>query len=345
MGRQLNEKQSIVLHQLLDNKKKIFRAPQSFYIHGNTGCGKTTIMEEYLWVLSQKKLHNQPISMHFHDYILDISKLLTKNSPQKVAKSIAKKTSILCFDEFFIDAIADAKILYDILLELVKLGMTIVLTSNFSPNNLYKEGFNREIIFPQFSDFLYEKMNVIDMASQIDYRTQGEKKKKEIAFNTLLSLENAFKIKVLSKNELIQVDKNHTVQIAGTFTNGVIVNYDDIFKKYTSIKDYRKLARTFTHIHISIMNKFNKENEDEAIRFRNFIDILYTRGMICSFDGVENVTFFSKDMLENITFTRCQSRVYEMQTVDYIYSQEKIFKRNLTIQSARSFEELFQDML
>jgi septum formation protein len=45
-------------------------------------------------------------------------------------------------------------------------------------------------------------------------------------------------------------------------------------------------------------------NEDEAIRFRNFIDILYARGTIFSCSGVESIHFFSEEMLKNIKFKR-----------------------------------------
>ena len=341
----LNITQQEILQKLLSNKKGLFSKPKSFYIHGKTGCGKTTVMENYLLQLYEKNKDAKFLAMHFHDYLLDITKLLTKNSTEKIVKEIAKNIDILCFDEFFIEAIADAKILYDILSVLIKNGVSIVLTSNFAPQELYANGFNREIMFPVFSNFLEEKMEVIYVQNTPDYRTNTLKRHAHIAFETLQEFASAFNVKPIMAKEMLEVDSNHTVQISGRFDDGIILTHKHIFKTHSSIKDYRKLARTFKHIHISNMQYFTQENEDEAIRFRNFIDILYTRGMVFSFDGQNSINIFEDKMLENIKFKRCQSRLHEMQTNDYIFSETKHFKRQLTVNSARFFDKLFVQML
>ncbi len=337
--------QQDILQKLLSNKKGLFLKPKSFYIHGKTGCGKTTVMENYLLQLYEKNKDAKFLAMHFHDYLLDITKLLTKNSTEKIVKEIAKNIDILCFDEFFIEAIADAKILYDILSALIKNGVSIVLTSNFAPKELYANGFNREIMFPIFSNFLEEKMVIIYVQNTPDYRISTPKQRAQITFETFQEFASAFNVKPIMAKEMFEVDSNHTIQVSGRFDDGIILTYKHIFKTHSSIKDYRKLARTFKHIHISNMQYFTQENEDEAIRFRNFIDILYTRGMVVSFDGISKIECFEEKMLENIKFKRCQSRLYEMQTKDYIFSETKHFKRQLTVNSACFFEKLFVQML
>ncbi len=335
----LNPVQTEILQKLTQNKKKLFKKYKSFYIYGKTGTGKTTVMEAYLDSLHNSDMQSKCLSMHFHDYLLDISRLLVKFSPRQIAEKISKQIEILCFDEFFIEAIADAKILYDVFTALIQNGVCIVTTSNFAPAELYHNGFNREIMFPKFSDFLHQKMEVIHFSSTTDYRTQGGEPF-QIAFKAIKQFEEAFNVKSFSQKEDIIVDENHTVQISGRFEDGVIINYNDVLQKHTSIKDYRKLARTFKHIHIANMKSFSLENEDEAIRFRNLVDIIYTRGMIISFDGVEDINLFQEEMLENIKFKRCYSRLNEMQTRGYIFSNAKDFKRSLTIHAAKFFGNL-----
>ncbi len=341
----LDSKQQEIFQKLLSNKKKLLSKPKSFYIHGGTGCGKTTVMERYLWELHNTHTEEGCIAMHFHDYLLDITKLLTKNSTERIVKEISKNINILCFDEFFIEAIADAKILYDILSTLIKNGVSIVLTSNFAPQELYANGFNRYIMFPMFSNFLEEKMEVIYIQNAPDYRTSTPTQYAQIAFETFQEFVSTFNVTPIMTKETLEVDSNHTIQVSGRFADGIILTYKHIFKTHTSIKDYRKLARTFKHVHVSEMQHFTQENEDEAIRFRNFIDILYTRGMVFSFDGISTIECFEEKMLENIKFKRCQSRVHEMQTNEYIFSETKHFKRQLTVNSARFFEKLFTQML
>lgn len=337
---ELNAVQNSTLASLVGNKGGFLKKPKSFYIYGNTGSGKTTVMEKYLSELQKTATKGSFLSMHFHDYLLDITKLLVNNSPKDIANKIAKNCKILCFDEFFIEAIADARILYDIFNALINLGVSIVLTSNFAPEDLYKAGFNREIMFPLFSNFLREKMEVIHICTSIDYRTSLKRTYKKIAFNNIDEFADNFKITPTIKDEQIMVDNNHTVTISGRFLNGVILSYENLFQRHSSIKDYRKLARTFQHIHISKMQNFTYENEDEAIRFRNFVDILYTRCMIVSFDGINSIDVFEENMLNNIKFKRCFSRLNEMQTQEYIFSDTKELKRQLTITSAYFFENL-----
>ncbi len=332
----LNRTQTEILQQLITNKGGFFRKAKSFYIHGKTGCGKTTILEKFVMESQSKKI----LFMHFHDYLLDITKLLHKNPLKSVVKEIAKNVDFLCFDEFFVESIADAKILHDIFYELTKAGVSIVLTSNFAPKELYKDGFNRQIMFPLFSDFLNEKMEICHIKNSPDFRTTSDFTEFQICFPTVEDFENHFQISTIKQNETLEIDDNHTAQISGRFENGCLLNYNSFFKTHTSVKDFRKIARTFTHIHVENMQQFSHNNEDEAIRFRNFIDILYARGTIFSCSSVGNIHFFSEKMLENIKFKRCESRLTEMETVQYIFAKNKEVKRKMTISSASFFDDV-----
>ena len=335
----LNQTQETIFNKLINNKHTFFKKLKSFYIHGKTGCGKTTIIEKFATENYQNK---KILLMHFHDYLLDISKLLHKNPLKTVAKEISNNIDFICFDEFFIENIADGKILHDIFSELIKNGTSIILTSNFSPNELYKDGFNRHTIFPMFSNFLIEKMEVHHIQNTQDFRISNNKNKIPIIFNTNQNFEEAFNLKITQNHEKISVDNNHNINIIGRFPNGCIIDYHNIFQHFTSIKDFRKLARTFTHIHIQNFTNFDHTIEDEAIRFRNFIDILYTRGTILTIQTKQtiNTTIFQNKMLENIKFKRCQSRIYEMETQDYIFAKNKEIKRKMTILASSFFEEI-----
>ncbi|MDE4988372.1 AFG1/ZapE family ATPase, partial [Francisella tularensis] len=71
-----------------------------------------------------------------------------KNTISKVAFDMAKQTQIICFDEFFVEYIADAMILGSIFTELFKFGVVLVETSNIEPEKLYKNGLQRELFLP-----------------------------------------------------------------------------------------------------------------------------------------------------------------------------------------------------
>lgn len=335
---ELDSKQQQILLEInraIQRKTFFNREKRSFYIHGGTGSGKTTAVENFALNCTKPLLF-----MHFHDYLLDITRLSAKMPLEKIVKLIYKNFKIVCFDEFFIESIADAKVLHDIFHHLIKCNIGIILTSNFKPENLYKDGFNRNLAFPAFSDFLYEKMNVIAFENDVDYRTISTNTKIVIAFDTLESFTKKFKVLPIMQSEMLSVDLNHDVEIIGRFLNGVIIDYN-LFQKYSSIKDYRYLARKFEHIHVTNMQSFHENNEDEAIRFRNFVDILYMRSTILTWNGSNN-KLFPIYMLENIKFKRCSSRLIQMETQEYITSQNLSFKRKANINASIFFENLLQ---
>ena len=112
------EQQDIILAMQNAMQKKslpFFKNKKSFYIYGGTGCGKTTVIEHFAMNLQSIGRKKPVLFMHFHDYLLDITRLATKMTIKKIAEKIAKNIEILCFDEFFIESIADSKILHDIL--------------------------------------------------------------------------------------------------------------------------------------------------------------------------------------------------------------------------------------
>jgi predicted ATPase len=69
-----------VLKNLVSKKKPCF------YLYGNTGCGKTTVMNYFF----TNATVSSKINMHFADYFIDISRLLTKYSVKELAKEISK---------------------------------------------------------------------------------------------------------------------------------------------------------------------------------------------------------------------------------------------------------------
>lgn len=338
MSPQLNSEQQHIISQIENSlgHRSLFRKKgQSFYIYGGTGSGKTTAIETFAMNCKKPLLF-----MHFHDYLLDVTRLSVKIPIQKIAKLIAKNFKVLCFDEFFIESIADAKILHDIFRRLIKFGVTIVITSNFKPEDLYRNGFNRELVFPVFSDFLNKEMVVIPIQNKQDYRVFASSTQTQIGFITIEDFAEDFGINIAYSKEILQVDLNHNIEILGRFSSGGVIDYS-LFRGNSSIKDYRYLARKFEHLHITNMQSFGRDNEDEAIRFRNFIDIIYMRSTILTWNGCD-AELFPAFMLENIKFKRCNSRLKQMATKEYIGGRNLSFKREANISSAVFFENLVQ---
>lgn len=86
--------------------------------------------------------------MHFHRFMLRVHEELNKlqgqsNQLEQVADGFKAQADVLCCDEFFVTDITDAMLLAELLRTLFARGVTLVVTSNIPPDNLYRNGLQR----------------------------------------------------------------------------------------------------------------------------------------------------------------------------------------------------------
>jgi len=146
-------------------------SPQSYYIWGGPGCGKTYTMD--LFYDNVEFTNSRKRRVHFHHFMIGVHKRLHKvGKLTVVAQEIAESADLLCFDEFQVTDIADAMMLKQLFEQLFAAGTTVVATSNRHPDELYKNGLQRVLFLP-FIDYLKQRCRVLEVASEQDYRLRG----------------------------------------------------------------------------------------------------------------------------------------------------------------------------
>lgn len=93
-------------------------------------------------------------------------------SIEKLARALAARLDVMCFDEVSITAIQDCVVLAPLLRVICESGVIVVATSNRAPADLYAGGLNRHVHLPPLVDALHNSCQVLDIASATDHRTR-----------------------------------------------------------------------------------------------------------------------------------------------------------------------------
>ncbi len=137
---------------------------------GGVGRGKSFLMDSFFAVVPvQRKTR-----LHFHEFMREVHRELEDLKGQadpldELARRIAKRYRLICFDEFHVSDIADAMILYRLLDRLFDNGVQFVMTSNYDPDTLYPDGLHRDRLLPAI-ELIKSKLDVINVDAGIDYR-------------------------------------------------------------------------------------------------------------------------------------------------------------------------------
>lgn len=288
--KKLNELASSLEKQASDGFfKKIISSKnplKSFYIYGDVGRGKSMLMKKFF-----TSLHKTPkIYFHFnafmrliHEALRDIRKEKKKYKDELIeaVKRVVKENRLLCFDEFQVVDIADAMLLGRIFSYLFSQGVIVVFTSNSKPQELYKNGLQRELFLEFVEKVLLKNCEVLHLNSPVDYRSLY---RKNLAKRYFISNEkNREEVKKIIKN-LTDGKKQESaklqvwgreVKIKKTFGKIAIFDFNELCRVDFAAADYQAICKNFDLIFLLKVPKLNPEDVNEARRFVLFIDEVY----------------------------------------------------------------------
>ncbi|MFT5449397.1 MAG: cell division protein ZapE, partial [Gammaproteobacteria bacterium] len=148
-------------------------ALRGLYIWGSVGRGKTLLADLFFDALP----FENKLRIHFHDFMQHVHaelKLLGNRSDPllEVAERLRVRSQVLCFDEFHVSDIADAMLLGRLFEALFDKGIVLVATSNSRPDELYKNGLQRERFMPAIK-LIELNTEVVELDSATDYRLRA----------------------------------------------------------------------------------------------------------------------------------------------------------------------------
>ncbi|KAL0486076.1 AFG1-like ATPase [Acrasis kona] len=209
---------------------------------------------------------------------------IPRNALQYVADQISQEHTLLCLDEFQVTDVVDALILKSFFSLLFENGCVLVTTSNRPPQDLYKDGYNRELFVP-FIHLLEEKCEVQRLVHDKDYRQESvsipdlyiypiDQNSKQIIQKHFDGLTSSHDI----VHHFIQLS-DRTVPCVKAVSGVVcVIDFINLCKDELGSIHYFSLAKQFPVVVLINVPQFtigSGHNGDSARRFVTLIDILY----------------------------------------------------------------------
>ena len=300
---------------------------KGIYLWGGVGRGKSMLMDLFFATVDAPKRR-----AHFHEFMQEVQVALhevrktnVRDALVPVAEDVAANIRLLCFDEMQITDIADAMIVGRLFEMLFARGVTIVTTSNRVPEDLYKNGLNRQLFLP-FIDILRDKLDVQEIVSETDYR-QNRLEGAQVYFTPIgrdaTQTMNRLWDELTGHDEvsrLVLTVKKREVVIPH-FHNGVgRASFWDLCGQMLGAGDYLAIADALRVLLLDDIPLLSATNFNEAKRFVTLIDALYEAKvrLICSAaDTPERLYVEGEGSFE---FERTASRLREMQSLDWARS-------------------------
>lgn len=269
--------------------------PKGLYMYGDVGSGKTMLMDLFYDTLPPNITKKTRI--HFHAFMQSVHKDLHKMKMQHgnevdaipyVAAGIAERSSVLCFDEFQCTDVADAMILRRLIESLMAHGTVIVTTSNRHPDDLYKNGIQRESFIPAIN-LLKTRLRVLNLDSQTDYRKiprppsgvyhhpldAAAKTHAERWFRFLGDLEND------PPHKASHTVWGREIEVPKASGRCAWFTFNEIIGRATGAADYLELMRNYDAFIVTEVPGMNHKSRDLARRFITFIDAIYESRVSC----------------------------------------------------------------
>ena len=297
---------------------------KGLYFWGGVGRGKTYLVDTFYDCLPFEK----KMRVHFHRFMHrvheELKTLHGQADPLKIiAKRFAKETNIICFAEFFVSDITDAMILGTLFEELFAHHVTLVATSNIVPDQLYRNGLQRERFLPAIK-LINQHCQVVNVDSGVDYRLrtlqQAEIYHYPLDAKAQENLQHYFQQLSVEKGQVGKViEINHRQLKTVQESKGVVYfEFSTLCESARSQSDYMELSRLYHTVLLANVTQMGAETDDSARRFIALVDEFYERNVKLIISATVALDQLYTQGNLSFEFKRCLSRLQEMQSHEYL---------------------------
>jgi cell division protein ZapE len=294
--------------------------PKGLYLWGGVGRGKSMLMDLFTEATDIRAKRR----VHFHAFMQEVHKAIhaarqkgVEDPIVPVADAISRDLRLLAFDEMQISDITDAMIVGRLFERLFAAGVVIVTTSNRAPEELYKNGLNRQLFLP-FITLLRNMLEVVELEGPNDYR-QHRLQGAQVYFHPAGQARGQIAaiwedLTGGAKGEVLRLPVNGREVEVPRFANGVgRATFWELCARPLGPGDYLAIAAAVRVLILEDIPQLSASNYNEAKRFVTLIDALYEGRvrLICSAADIPERLYL--EGTGAFEFERTASRLREMQ--------------------------------
>ena len=299
---------------------------QGLYLYGDVGHGKSMLMDLFFAhapLKAKRRVHFHAFMRDVHDRLHRLQRLRRREGDPipPVARDIAESAWLLCFDELQVTDIGDAMILGRLFQALFDLGVVVVATSNRPPDDLYKDGLQRQRFLP-FIAQIKERLDILELNGARDYRLGRRSLPR---YYTPLGAEAEAGLArcfgeisggLVPTREAVTV-LGRTIEVPRAGAGVAWFGFDALCRQAYGPADYLALATLYHTFILADVPVMTADDRDAAWRFVTLVDALYEHrvALICSAAAPAEALYRHGDGA--FEFRRTASRLAEMQSAEY----------------------------
>jgi len=288
------------------------------------GRGKTWLMDAFFESLP----FQQKLRLHFHRFMHEVherlSALKDRQDPlREVAEQFRSRARVICFDEFFVSDITDAMLLGRLFQHLFARGVTLVATSNVAPDELYRNGLQRERFLPAIR-LLKQHTQVLNVDGGTDYRLRHMQAAELFrvpagpqADEALAGIFGHLVGHLQASAEALEIN-GRSIPVRRHADGVAWFDFDALCTGARSQDDYIEIARGFHTVLLSDIPVLTRDTEDAARRFIALVDEFYDRRVKLAASAMAPIADLYTGTRLVFEFQRTRSRVQEMQSREYL---------------------------